>query len=192
MLIITFSYKNFKYTMNNFIYLIILSIIMGGGLYLISNEIGYYNIGILFFKNGNSINLFILIIICFIMVLFYSKYIKNTKKQNINKYKVNVFYKNKEYKFNGFMDTGNNLLYFNRPVIIINKNIFKENEYIYIPFKTVNGNGIMKGFKVSKIFIPSKGFFENIYIAISNDKFHVGDCDMILNVNLWEDDIDEK
>lgn len=193
MILITFSYKNFKYTINNFIYLIILSIIMGGGLYLINSEIGYSNVGMIFFTNGHSVNIFILVLIAFLMVTFYSKYIKIMKKNVNNKYNVTIYYNNKEYKFEGYMDTGNNLLYFNRPVIIINKNtIFDEGiNYVYIPFKTVSGDGVMKGVKLEKIFISGIGFVENIYLAIANDKFHVGDCGMILNVNLWEGENEE-
>ena len=86
------------------------------------------------------------------------------------------------------MDTGNDLLYFNRPVVILNKDFCYVGDYVYIPFRSVSGNDVMKGFKVSKIFVSGKGFFENVYVAIANDKFQLKDCDMILNVNLWEDD----
>lgn len=190
MLLITFSYKNFKYTLNNFLYLIILSIIMGGGLYLINTEIGYSNVGMIFFTNGHSLNIFILVLIGFVLTIFYVFYTKAERRRGKNKYKVNVYYGNKEYKFEAYMDTGNDLLYFNRPVIIINsdKMFGKKENYVYIPFKTVSGTGVMKAVKISKIFVSEKGFIENIYLAIANDKFHVKDCDMILNVNLWEEE----
>lgn len=55
MVIICFSYKSFRYTLSNFIYLVILSLILGGGLYLINTEIGYSNVGMIFFANGNSV-----------------------------------------------------------------------------------------------------------------------------------------
>ncbi len=188
MVIICFSYKSFRYTLSNFIYLVILSVILGGGLYLINTEIGYSNVGMIFFANGNSVNLFVLILIGFLIVLFYSRYVKVIKRSVVNKYNVEVFIGNSSYKFDGFMDTGNDLLYFNRPVVILNKDFGYDGDYVYIPFRSVNGNSVMKGFKVSKIFVSGKGFFENVYVAIANDKFQLKDCDMILNVNLWEDD----
>ena len=80
MVIICFSYKSFRYTLNNFIYLVILSVILGGGLYLINTEIGYSNVGMIFFANGNGVNLFVLILIGFVVVLFYSKYVKTIKR----------------------------------------------------------------------------------------------------------------
>lgn len=192
MVIICFSYKSFRYTLNNFIYLVILSVILGGGLYLFNTEIGYSNVGMIFFSNGNSLNLFILVFIGFLMIIFYSKYVRCVRGSSANKYNVEVFIGDSSYKYVGFMDTGNDLLYFNRPVIILNKDPSFVGDYVYIPFKSVSGNGVMKGFKVSKIFVSGKGFFENVYVAIANDKFQLKDCDMILNVNLWEDDLDEK
>lgn len=192
MVIICFSYKSFRYTLNNFIYLVILSVILGGGLYLINTEIGYSNVGMIFFSNGNSFNLFMLIFIGFLMIVFYSKYARFIKKSSVNKYNVEVFIGDSSYKYEGFMDTGNDLLYFDRPVVILNKDPCFSGDYVYIPFRSVNGNGVMKGVKVSKVFVSGKGFFENIYVAIANDKFQLKDCDMILNINLWEDDLDEK
>ena len=74
MIIITFSYKNFKYTLNNFIYLIILSVLMGGFLHLVNIEIGYSHVGMLFFTNGKSLNLLLLIFMALLVVIIYSKY----------------------------------------------------------------------------------------------------------------------
>ena len=51
MVIIAFSYKNIKYTLNNFAYLMILSVLVGGFLYMINIEAGYEHIGIIFIKN---------------------------------------------------------------------------------------------------------------------------------------------
>lgn len=190
MILITFSYKNFKYTMNNFIYLIILSVLMGGCLYLINIEIGYNHVGMLFFTNGKSLNMILLIFIGLFTTLLYSKYIKKIKRESVNKYKTSIFIDNKELKLNGFLDTGNELMYFGKPVLILNKgiNIDLDNKKIYyIPFTTLNSNGVMKCIKLDKIFIENLGFFENVYLGISNDKFHLKEADIILNVNLREE-----
>ena len=195
MIIITFSYKNFKYTMNNFIYLIILSVLMGGFLYLTNIEFGYSHVGMLFFTNGKSLNLIILIFLGFLVTLIYSKYIRKVKRESVKIFKTTLFIDNKELKFTGYFDTGNDLKYFNKPVIILNKNIklnIESKKIYYVPFTTINGEGIMKCIKLNKIFIEDKGFFENVFLALSNDKFHLGGADIILNVNLWkESDINE-
>lgn len=195
MIIITFSYKNLKYTMNNFIYLIILSVLMGGFLYLTNIEFGYSHVGMLFFTNGKSLNLIILIFLGLLMTLIYAKYIRKVKRESTKIFKTTLFIDNKELKFTGYLDTGNDLKYFNKPVIILNKNIklkIEDKKIYYVPFTTINGEGVMKCIKLNKIFVEDKGFFENVFLALSNDKFHLGGADIILNENLWEEsDINE-
>lgn len=189
MLIITFSYKDLKYTMNNFIYLIILSVLVGGFLYLINIEIGYSHVGMLFFTNGKSLNMILLIFITILLVIIYSKYIKRYKKDNKNRFKTNLYIDNKEYKLNGFLDTGNELFYFNKPCLILNKikkiDLSSFNT-IHIPFTTINSKGLMKGFIAPRVFIEDYGFYENVVVALSNDKFRLGGADIILNINLLE------
>lgn len=186
--IITFSYKNIKYTTNNFIYLIILSILLGGSLYLLNIEV---------FKTvlGNSITnnklyIILLLITGFITIIFYSKYILKTKRITKNKYKTTIYINNKELKLMGYLDTGNNLMYKKRPVLILNKNIkidINNKKIFYIPFSTLNSKGLMKCIKINKIKIE-KETFNNVYIALSNDKFQLKDTDIILNINLWEEE----
>ena len=66
----------------------------------------------------------------------------------------------------------------------------KGKNIIYVPFISVNGTGVIKCIKINKIIIDKKTY-KNIYLGLSNDKFHLHDADIILNVNLWEDE-DEK
>ena len=188
--IVTFSYKSFSYTMNNFFYLIILSLLMGGCLYLVNIEIGYSHVGMLFFTNGKGVNLFILIIIGSFLVLLYSKYMKKIKRCLKNSYKVIVKNKDKSISLNGFLDTGNELFYYNKPVLILNKDIdidLYDKVIYYVPFTTVKGTGVFKCIKVDEIVIEDKGIFKNVFVALSNDKFHLKGADIILNMNLWED-----
>ena len=63
MILSTFSFKNFKYFINNLIYLYLSSIVLGGGLYLINNEFNYKNYGILFVSNGFGLNIIVLIVL---------------------------------------------------------------------------------------------------------------------------------
>ena len=46
--------------------------------------------------------------------------------------------------------------------------------------QTMQGN-------LDEIVIEDKGVFKNVFVALSNDKFHLKDADIILNMNLWED-----
>ena len=187
MVIICFSYKNIKYTMNNFIYLIILSILLGGSLYFLNIEISKTIFGSSFMNK--SVYTIVLLIVGLIVTVFYSKYISSSRKGIINKYKTIVYIDGKPINLIGYLDTGNNLMYKKRPVLILNKNKnidISNKTIIYIPFATINGNGVMKCFKVSRVTVDNKSF-KNIYIGISNDKFHLKDTDIILNINLWEE-----
>lgn len=185
---ITFSYKNIKYTINNFIYLIILSILLGGSLYLLNIEASKTIIGS-YISNNNIIYTMLLIITSFVIIIMYSKYINTTKKDINNKYKTEFNINNKTYNLIGYLDTGNNLTYKNRPVLILNKDIkidINNKKIIYIPFVTINSNGVMKGILLKEITISNKKY-KNIYLGLSNDKFHLKDADIILNINLKEE-----
>jgi len=81
MILATFSYKNFKYFINNTIYLYLCSIVLGGGLYLINNEFKYNNYGLLFVDNGMGINIIVLLVFSPLILYFY---IKQSKKLKYN------------------------------------------------------------------------------------------------------------
>lgn len=190
MIIICFSYKNIKYTMNNFMHLIILSILLGGSLYLLNIEISKTVFGNSLMNR--NIYIIILLIVGFIITLIYSKYISKSKKDTIYKYKTIIYIKSKPLKLIGYLDTGNNLMYKNKPVLILNKNIDIGliKKFIYVPCATISGTSVIKCFLVKDVIVNNKRF-NNIYIGISNDKFHLRDADIILNVNLWEDNYEE-
>lgn len=172
MVIITFGYKDLKYTLNNFYYLIVNSIIMGGGLYLIK-DYGYYNYGVL--------------IIGFIILMFiYIKQIKKYKENYTNYAKVDVYINNKQYKLNGYLDTGNKLYdqFKHRPVILINKNIpYKIEDIIYVPCSTINNTGLIKCLKPERIVINNKKY-NNYLIGFSPHKFQIDGIDCILHSSL--------
>lgn len=190
MVIICFSYKNIKYTMNNFIYLIILSILLGGSLYLLNIEASKTIFGNSLMNR--SIYIILLLIVGFIVTVVYARYISRSRKGVVNKYKTVIYIKNKPINLIGYLDTGNNLVYKNKPVLILNKGIDIDfgKSFIYIPCATISGTSVMKCFLVKDVIVDGKSF-NNIYIGISNDKFHLGDADIILNVNLWEDNNEE-
>lgn len=190
MIIITFSFKDLKYTLNNFISLIILSVLMGGVLFLINIEIGYSHVGMMFFTNGNSLNLIILVLLGILITVLYSRYMGFFKINNSTYYKVILSFGDVSWNLNGFMDTGNTLYYKNSPVVILNKNF--ENKInsdltIFVPYKTVSGSGVMKGFKCCSLSVLGYGTYKNVVVCLSNDKFHLGGSDIILNTNLKED-----
>ena len=160
MIIITFKYNNFHYFKDNLIYLYIISIVLGGTIYLINNQISSINNGLIFTSNNLKINLFLLIIITPIIIY---KYLKTTKKYQItysNYYDIDIYYNDLCIKGTAFLDTGNNLKdpYFKRPIILINKELINEPVKTFlVPYSVVNNQkGLLEVFSPKKIIINNK------------------------------------
>ena len=79
MCIITFQFKNWRYTIENMIYFYMSGTILGGFLYYLNLEFSYKHEGIVFFHHGLSINFIFLIIISPIILYIY---IRSQKKLN--------------------------------------------------------------------------------------------------------------
>lgn len=185
MILSTFGYKDFKSFINNIIYLYLSSIVLGGALYLINNEFNYKNYGLLFSTNKFSLNIIILILISPIILFIYYKETKKLKLEFQNKYKVDMYYKNRKYRFNAFLDTGNKLKdpYKKRPIILIYSDKIKSSyeDSILVPYKTVSGNGILKCIVADKIVIGGNYVLMNPLIGLSKEKFNMESVNMILN-----------
>ena len=188
MVLVTFSYKNMKYFFNNLLYLYLSSIILGGGIYLLDIQLNYENQGLMFFDNGFGINLIVLVIISPVIIYSYIKSIKKVKNDYSNFYKVDLYYRNKLYKFDAFLDTGNRLYdpYKKRPIVIINTNKINIgfDEAILVPYSTASGNSILKCVIVEKIVVDNSYEVENVLVGISNNKFHIEGVNMLLHIDL--------
>ena len=186
MIIVSFGYKNIRYTFKNIAYLYMTSIVLGGFLYFLNVEFSYKQYGIIFINNGLSINVIFLIIFSPIILYIYIKQGLWLKNNYSNYYKINIYYKNKKYLFNSFLDTGNNLAtpFTNKPVILIDRNIQVDN-FFYIPYKCVKGNGLIKCFKVDKIEIDGM-VKNNVIVGILKDKIKIDGVDCLLNKKILE------
>ena len=190
MVIITFKFKDIKYTLNNFFYLMILSIILGGFLYFLNIEAGYEHVGLIFYKTGKTLDIFILLLLSILFFIIFIKKIKKYKNKISCYNTVKIFLNNKTYLLNGYIDTGNNLVdpYFNKPILIINKNIdIFSKRFIFVPYNSLNNKGILKCFIIDKVFIEDIGYLKNVLIAKSNDKLSLSGVDIILNNKIMEE-----
>lgn len=193
MVVISFNYRNIRYTLKNLSYLYITSIILGGFLYFLNITFSYKHEGIIFYKNGLSVNFIFLIIISPIILRFYSKQIKELKNKYSNYYKVDIYLNKYIIKTNAYFDTGNNLVdpYLKRPVIILNKKkmIYDINEFkmVLVPYKTITDNGILKCIKADFIDIKGVGKRKNILVGISSEDIKINGVDLILNNKIMED-----
>ena len=68
---ISFKYQNFNYFKDNLVYLYILSIILGGTIYLLNDTVTLSNKGYIFENNGLKINLYLLLLISPIIIIRY-------------------------------------------------------------------------------------------------------------------------
>ena len=184
LLMILVSFGKYK-LINRLFYLYVVSIILGGSIYLINDTLGYDIDCFIFINNGYSINLIILIIISPLILFFYIKEFYKLKKKLNTIYNVKIKLKNKEISIEGFLDTGNMLIdpYFHRPIILLNKNLInlKYKKIIYVPYESLNNDGIIKCIIPEYILINDK-LYKEVLIGISENL--KSDC--ILNERLFD------
>lgn len=189
MIIITFSYKNIKYFLKNLYYLYLISIILGGFLTFINNTISNYNEGFIFINNNTKIDLFAAILLSIVMLISYIKNIRELKTNYNKYYNVDIYFINNEkVSLNAFLDTGNKLIdpYKKRPIILVKNNKLKnKRNYLYVPYNTVAGSGLLKCIKAKKIYIENIGYKKKFLIGIT-DNINIDGVDCILNEKLLE------
>ena len=164
-ILITFGKKNF---LENTFYFYLISIILGGIIYLfdIKDNIIFYNI--------------ILIIGSPILIYLIVKELLHLKNNISNNYQVDIYLKNKKYSLTGFIDTGNRLTspIKKESVILVNLKI-NSNKIIYVPYKALNTSGIIPCIRPDKVIINKK-IFNNCLIGLAKDKFIINGLDCIL------------
>ena len=199
MVIVTFKYRNLKYTLKNFVYLYIVSIVLGGFLYLINTEFSYDRSGIIFINNGLSINIVLLIIASPLLLYLYIREMKSIKKNYTYYYKVCVYFNSgKHIILNGYLDSGNNLIdpYKFRPIVLISydriKEYIKNEKELIVPYKVLNNSDILRCIKIEKIVVNNK-VYRDVLVGISFNKIYIDGIDCILNnkmEGLWKSLLD--
>ena len=153
--------------------------------------------GLLYFIKENISNKYVyLILVLILLPVFTKEIIRLFKKIKTNYnyyYQIDIkFNNNKSIKLNSFLDTGNKLIdpYTNKGIILVDINKIKElvpiRSPIYIPYKSLNNEGLLKCIKPINIKINGKTF-TNYLIGLSEDKFHIDGIDCILNYKLMEE-----
>ena len=161
MITIAFKYKNIRYFLTNILYTYILSILLGGLIYLFNSKVTL-NI---------YLNYLVIIILSIEVMTLYIKENKKIKNTYNNYYKVDIYFKDKEkISLIGFLDTGNNLYdpYKKRPIILVDKKYQKEDKFILVPYHTINGEGLLKCIKPEKVYIEKIGYKTNLLVAFSS------------------------
>lgn len=176
--IISFNYKNIKYTLINLSYFYMISIILGGFIY---------------YCYLNNINYIITMLIIPILLTIYI--IQNNLKYNYNNYYNTVITLNNNHIINGigYIDTGNNLIdpINNKLIIVLNKNIINPKKYYLVPIQVLNETLLLKCIKIKNIKINNK-IFNNITLAISDTYINIDGVDILLNNNLRKELTNEE
>jgi len=184
MIISTFGFKNINYFFKNLVHLYFISIILGGFLYYLNLEFSYKNIGLIFFHNGFSINFILLIVLSPIILYFYIKQDRELKLINNYHYTVKLFYKNKVFFYQAYLDTGNKLYdpYFHKPIIILYDKTFpKIDKTFYVPYHTVDNSGVLECFKVDKIILDNNKVINKPVVALSKEELKMNEVEMLLH-----------
>lgn len=158
MVVVTFKYKNIRYTIQNVIYLYMISTIVAGFLYYLSLEINY------------QVLLIILVPFYLYLISFMVR-----KEKRMGKYQFNVKLKinSNEVKLKGYLDTGNSVRDYilKNKVIIVSKDVINKylenNIFYYLNVNTINGSELLRCYKVNDILINDKKINKCV-IAVSN------------------------
>ncbi|BAK81248.1 sigma-E processing peptidase SpoIIGA [Candidatus Arthromitus sp. SFB-rat-Yit] len=127
------------------------------------------------FVNINYKIIFVIFIVVFVIYGIVKKYITRNTFFNNYIFEIELNYQNKIYKFNGFLDTGNELYepVSGLPVIIVEKRcipgIFYHEKYFYkIPYKVITGDvSYFEGIKVKNVHFKNnnKDFYADIILC---------------------------
>ncbi len=185
MVLVAFGHYKF---FNRLFYLYVISIVLGGSIYLINDALGYEISGFIFIENGYNVNLIILLLISpVILFLYIREYLEQKKKINTI-YQVTIKFKNKIINLEGFLDTGNKLVdpYFKRSIILVNKKFIdlRGKKVIYVPFHSLNNNGLLKCITCEYILIDNIKYYD-ILIGINEVNM---EYDCILNERIFNNE----
>lgn len=180
---ISFGYKDIMYTIKNVVYMYFISIFLAGSIYLI-------NTNFLPDISSHLLKFLSLIIICPIITIGYIRSIKKIKISYNNYYKLDIYLKDKpKITINSYLDTGNILKdpYSHKPIILINKRVidYEGEKFVFVPYSTIDNQGLLKCFKPEKIYIHTVGFKQKLLIGLI-DEVGIDGADCILNKELLE------
>ena len=172
--LLSFGYKGVRYTFKNIMYMYIVSILLGGILYLFNIEV----------SSNPLFTYLIMIVISIEVMVLYVKEIKMMKSIYNNYYKVDIYFKdNDKVSLTSFVDTGNNLYdpYKKRPIILVSNKYIRDDKFILVPYHTISGEGLLKCIKPDIIFIDGIEYKDNVLVSFSDSPNLIEGIDVILH-----------
>ena len=186
MILSTFGFHNRATFIKNFIYLYFVSILLGGGMYLLNIQFSYKNEGLIFFYQGISINFLLLFLLGPILLYYYVKEIHHLPFHRSVYHSVTLYFSSQKIlTLQGYLDTGNQLYdpYHHRPILLVSSAFLAipYEKAILVPYETVQGKGVLRCRKIKKIVIDEENVFKNVLIAQSNKEFHLHGAEVIIH-----------
>lgn len=189
LVLIAFGYKDIKHFFNNILYFYTTSILLGGFLYFLNIQIGYEKVGLTFIDNNIKLNFLVVVIFSPFILYIYIRQIKELRYFYSNRKKVSVYLDdNKVIELNGYVDSGNTLIepYGKKYVIIAYSkeldDYSKVNNYILVPYKTLNYEGIIKCIVPKCVYIDGIGLKYDVVVGISESKIKMDGINCLLNI----------
>lgn len=179
MTVVAFGYVDIRYFFRNIFYMYILSVLLGGILYL-------FNIRV---TSNYVVSYLIIIVIALEVMVLYVKEIKKMKCIYNNYYDIDIVFKDGfRLSLIGFVDTGNNLYdpYKRRPIILVSCKYKREDNYILVPYYTAGGDGLLKCVKPDIIYIDGKEYKRSVLVGFSDSPRLIDGVDVILHKDIMK------
>lgn len=196
MVLIVFGYQDIKCLLKNLFYLYTSSILLGGFLYFLNLQCSYQQEGLIFYFNGLSINVVVLIVLSPVIIYAYVKQGLELKNRYSNYYQIDIYLKDGEIiPVTAYLDTGNHLEdpYKKRPIILLNQELidfcYGKYNMVLVPYDALNHHGLLKCIIPDKIFIQGIGFRDNFLVGLSNEKIKIDGVDCIMHSRLLEREV---
>lgn len=176
MVLIAFKYIDIRYTIKNIFYMYILSVLLGGIIYL-------FNIRV---TSNPLVTYLIIIIISIEVMILYIKENKSIKNIYNNYYDVDICFKDGDkLSLVGFMDTGNNLYdpYKKRPIILVSSKYKREDNFILVPYYTAGGDGLLRCIRVDSVCVNGSSY-KNVLVGFSDSPRVIDGVDVILHKDI--------
>ena len=177
MVIISFGYRDIKYLITNFIYLFMISFILGGILILVKNSVSKIQY------------LLIALLLTPLLIFTFYRQNKKIKMQYTLYHSVTIVISYITISITGFLDSGNKLKdpVTKKNIIIVSKNklkgINKIRSPMYVPVKTISGSDLIECYKPDMIKIDGKKI-NNYLIGRCKTNIKMEGIDCLLNNQL--------
>lgn len=167
LVIIAYGYRGFDYFKDNLFWLYVISIILGGSLYLINDSVSLSSGGLIFSRGSLGCNIFLYFPVGAFVVWRYVRYVRGYRCSCSSYMDVCIYYRGLVIKDTGFVDTGNNIHYFSKAVILVNDSLIKGDVlFSYMPYKVVGGSGLLKVFKPDRVIVNGRDV--KCYVGVSD------------------------